>query len=146
MRVVTTNGIFDLLHLGHLYILEKAREQGDYLIVLINSDASALAQKKTPIFNQDERKKMLEAVRYVDEVRVFDELDPREALRQIKPYAHVKSKSGYKGLEKEVLDEYGGKLILVDDIPSFSSTSLMYEITRRVVKYTLQDDIEVFMR
>jgi bifunctional ADP-heptose synthase (sugar kinase/adenylyltransferase) len=105
-----------------------------------------MAQKKTPIFNQDERKKMLEAVRYVDEVRIFDEIDPREALRQIKPYAHVKSKSGYKGLEKEILDEYGGKLILVDDIPSFSSTSLMYEIARRVIQYNWQDEKEIFMR
>jgi len=127
MKVVTTNGVFDILHCGHLRTLQKAKEMGDYLIVCINSDSSVrrLKGEFRPIHNQYERKDLLEALKYVDEVRIFYEDDPREILNQIKPDVHVKSREGYKGIEKEVVESNGGKIVLINHINGYSTTDIL---------------------
>jgi rfaE bifunctional protein nucleotidyltransferase chain/domain len=128
-RIVTTNGCFDILHLGHIETFRIAKQYGNYLIVCLNSDDSVrrLKGEGRPVHNQDYRKRMLESIRYVDEVKVFNEDDPRKILDEIKPMVHIKSKTGYKGIEKEVVERNGGKIVLVDDVAGFSST---YEIEK----------------
>src|ERR1043166_4038641 len=96
-RIVTTNGCFDLLHVGHVRILKAARELGDVLIVGINSDASVreLKGESRPITPENERAEILSSLWFVDFVTVFSEDTPVEFLRQVKPWIHVKG-SDYK--------------------------------------------------
>lgn len=91
-RVVFTNGCFDILHLGHIKYLQKAKELGDILVVGLNSDISVrnLKGNKRPIFNQDERSQILLALSCVDFVIFFDEKTPLMLIKQIKPDVLVK--------------------------------------------------------
>lgn len=125
--VVTTNGCFDILHVGHLKLLETAKSLG-YLIVLINSDYSVkqLKGKDRPINNELDRKKMLLALRCVDEVRVFADGELNDMLDEIKPSYHVKSINGYKGLEREVVEKNGGRVLLIEDT-KHSTTKIINE-------------------
>lgn len=128
--IVTTNGSFDIMHVGHVYSLEKAKEQGDVLIVGLNSDSSIKSYKSPnrPINPQEDRAAFMAALACVDYVTIFDELDPRALLAVIKPDRHVKSRSGYLGLEEEVVTSNGGKVVLLDDIPGKSTTMLIQKI------------------
>lgn len=116
INIVTTNGAFDLLHINHIYSLRKARSFGDKLIVGLNSDISIRQYKSLdrPIINQNERAEMLASLDCVDYVVMFDETDPREFLKVVKPDFHVKSKEGYKGIEHDVIVQNGGKIVLIE--------------------------------
>lgn len=91
-KVIFTNGCFDVLHLGHLKLLKFAKQQGDKLVVAINSDASVkkLKGETRPKFTQEDRKAMLESLSIVDEVIVFDEDTPYELIKKIQPDVIVK--------------------------------------------------------
>ena len=91
-KVVTTNGCFDILHVGHLRYLQKAKRLGDILIVAINSDESVRAIKgdKRPLVPEDERAEILAALECVDYVMIFPELDPIQFLKELRPDIHVK--------------------------------------------------------
>jgi len=91
-KVVFTNGCFDILHLGHLKLLKFAKQQGDRLLVAINSDNSVkrLKGESRPKFNQEDRKAMLESLAIVDEVIIFDEDTPYNLIKSIKPDIIVK--------------------------------------------------------
>jgi len=130
IRIVTTNGAFDVIHTGHIYSLEKARSYGDLLIVGLNSDASIKRYKSQnrPVFPQDYRARMIAALYCVDYVVIFDEDDPRELLKIIKPDIHVKSKSGFKGIEREIVEKNGGQIILLNDIEGISTTDIIKRI------------------
>jgi len=128
-RIVTTNGVYDILHPGHIHVFERAKSLGDVVIVGINSDQSVQRYKPgRPINNQLDRARVVSALESVDYVVIFDEPDPRELIKLIQPDFHVKSKSGYKGLEEEVIGD--GKIYLVADLPGYSTT----EIIRRAFK------------
>ena len=129
-KIVTTNGSFDILHMGHVKTFYDAKEYGDVLIVGLNSDSSIKAYKSPnrPINNQKDRALMLAALEMVDYVVIFDELDPCAFLDVVKPDVHVKSKSGYKGIEKDTVEKNGGKVILLDDEPGYSTTDLIKRI------------------
>lgn len=116
MTTITTNGCFDILHIGHLKLLETASSLGR-LVVLINSDISVKKLKgdDRPLNNQEDRKKMLLAIKYVDEVIIFEHDELNNTLSGIKPDYHVKSVKGYKGLEKETIESHGGKILLIED-------------------------------
>ncbi len=128
--IVTTNGAFDLLHAGHIASLEKAKEQGDILVIGLNSDSSIKKYKSInrPIIPQEYRAKILAALEIVNYVVIFDETDPINFLSKVKTDVHVKSKTGYKGIEKNVVEENGGKIILMDDIPGLSTTNIISKI------------------
>lgn len=130
-KIVTTNGAFDLLHSGHLHSLYRAKKLGDILIVGLNSDKSirTYKSKDRPIIPQEERAKMLAALEFVDCVVIFDEPNPIYFLDVVKPNFHVKSRSGYKGLEKDIVEKNGGKIVLIDDVVSLSTS----DIIRRVL-------------
>ena len=91
-KIVFTNGCFDILHPGHVNLLERAKNLGTKLIVGINSDRSVKAIKGNarPIINENDRKLMLESLRVVDEVIIFDEQTPEKLIREIKPDVLVK--------------------------------------------------------
>ncbi len=87
MKIVFTNGCFDILHRGHIEYLKESKALGEYLIVGINSDKSVkkLKGKTRPINNQEDRKFILESLRCVDKVIIFDEDTPYELIKKIKP-------------------------------------------------------------
>ncbi len=130
IKIVTTNGAFDILHSGHVESLKKAKSFGDILIIGLNSDKSIKKYKspERPIIPQDDRAKLLAALEIVDYVVIFDEIDPRELLKEIKPDFHVKSREGYKGVEGEVVRKGGGKIILIKDFPVLSTTDIINKI------------------
>ncbi|PIN90741.1 D-glycero-beta-D-manno-heptose 1-phosphate adenylyltransferase [Candidatus Pacearchaeota archaeon CG10_big_fil_rev_8_21_14_0_10_34_76] len=113
-RIVTTNGSFDILHSAHLHILEKARKQGDVLIVLLNSDNSIkkLKGESRPIIPERERAEMLAGLECVDYVSVFDDDNPLNLLRDLRPDVHVKGGSFNENRiaeEKKLLSEWNGE-------------------------------------
>ncbi len=90
--VVTTNGCFDILHVGHIRYLEKTKSFADYSIVLLNSDKSVRSIKgpSRPVNNENDRAEILSALRYVDYVVLFDEDSPKDLLDEIKPDVYTK--------------------------------------------------------
>lgn len=130
-RIVTVNGSFDLLHAGHLHILNEAKRSGDVLIVGINSDASVRAYKgpARPLVPEQQRAQMLLALRSVDYVHIFDEADPRAFLAEILPDVHVNgAEYGEQCIERDVVVNGGGRLHLVDRLPGLSTTGLLQAI------------------
>lgn len=105
-RVVFTNGVFDLLHPGHLALLKFARSLGDHLVVGMNSDRSVRELKgpTRPIHEEGARKLMLESLRYVDQVVVFDELRPTRIVRELMPQVIVKG-GDYTPDQVRIVDE-----------------------------------------
>ena|ERR1043166_2564350 len=135
-RIVTTNGSFDLLHVGHIRFLQQARKLGDVLIVLLNSDRSirTLKGSSRPILPQAARAEMLAALRCVDTVSIFDRDDPLFLLRQIKPDVHAKGGSWKPeriAAEKRLVESWGGKLRLFPMIGDHSTTRLIELVKRR---------------
>jgi len=120
-------GCFDVLHYGHIYLLEQAKKLGDRLIVAINSDASVkkLKGSKRPVFPASVRKKQLLALKAVDEVVIFKGSSPKALLARLKPNVFVKGKE-YKNkplLEQKVCDKLNIEIIFIDDSKYNYSTS-----------------------
>ena len=131
-KIVTTNGVFDILHLGHVKYLEDAKKIGDVLIVGVNSDSSVKKIKgsKRPINDQKSRIGVLAGLESVDYVVLFDEEDPRELLSKIKPDFHVKA-GDYKLnqiIEKNVVEKNNGKIIIANMLKEYSTTNLINKI------------------
>jgi len=144
--IVFTNGCFDIIHPGHIDLLERARELGTKLIVGINSDASVRRIKgsQRPYFSQDERASILEASRFVDEVRIFDESTPENLIGQIKPDVLVKG-GDWKINEivgADFVQSYGGKVFSIPLKPGYSSTTIAEKIRKSFdyPKNTVKDD------
>jgi D-beta-D-heptose 7-phosphate kinase/D-beta-D-heptose 1-phosphate adenosyltransferase len=126
-RLVTINGSFDILHSGHLHILNEAHRQGDVLIVGLNSDKSVAAYKgpERPIVPERRRAEMLLALRMVDYVHIFDELDPIAFLKELNPDVHVNgAEYGEDCIEAETVKHGGGRIHVVDRLPGLSSSNL----------------------
>ena len=135
--VVTTNGCFDVLHLGHLRYLQAARQLGDYLVVAINSDTSVreLKGQNRPLVTEDERAEMLAGLECVDYVVIFPELTPVALLSELKPNIHVKG-GNYKLeqlIERGTVQAHGGKVIVGLNVPGKSTTNLIEVICERYV-------------
>tara|TARA_B110000305_G_scaffold242030_1_gene319211 strand:+ start:4728 stop:5132 length:405 start_codon:yes stop_codon:yes gene_type:complete len=121
-KVVFTNGCFDLIHPGHIQYLKESRSHGTKLIVGLNSDASMERIKRKSFHKQDERKLVLEAIRYVDEVIIFDEDTPLELIKKVKPYMITKGGD----YEPEYVVGRGLALIKIfDTVPGESSTKIL---------------------
>lgn len=136
-KVVTTNGCFDVLHIGHVRYLQEARKLGDMLIVAINSDSSVrvLKGKSRPLVTEDERVEILAALECVDYVTIFSELDPIALLLKLKPDIHVKG-GNYKLeqlVEREVVESYGGKVVVGFNVPGKSTTDFIQTIFKNIV-------------
>jgi rfaE bifunctional protein nucleotidyltransferase chain/domain len=127
--VVFTNGVFDLLHPGHVRYLRDARALGDALIVAINSDRSVRAYKGAgrPINPQAERAEVLLALESVDAVATFDEETPHAIVRAIEPDVLVKGADWAADniIGRDVVEARGGRVVRMEVAPGFSTTALI---------------------
>jgi rfaE bifunctional protein nucleotidyltransferase chain/domain len=134
-RVVFTNGVFDLVHAGHVAYLAWAREQGDVLIVGLNADASVRALKgpARPLVSFADRAAVVAGVRSVDAVVGFGERTPEVLLDRLRPDIHVKSAQyRLEDLpERQVVEAYGGEILLAPHLAGRSTTDIVAEIRRR---------------
>jgi rfaE bifunctional protein nucleotidyltransferase chain/domain len=130
MKLVFTNGCFDILHRGHVDCLQKARMMGDYLMVGLNSDSSVRRLKgpTRPINSELDRKFVLEALSCVDEVVIFDEDTPYELIKKVMPDVIVKG-GDYKA--SEVVGADLCKVIVVPMLNGYSSTGVINAIKRQ---------------
>lgn len=129
--IVTLNGSFDLMHAGHLQIIFEASQQGDCLIVALNTDHSISQYKgpHRPIIPLEYRLQMMAALTFVDYVTWFDETDPRRILSLIKPDVHVNgAEYGDQCIEAETVRAHGGRLYLVPRIPGLATSSIISKI------------------
>lgn len=134
-KVVSTNGCFDILHLGHITYLDEARRLGDILIVGLNSDSSVkkLKGQNRPINSQQIRALQLSGLESVDYVTVFEEDTPENLLGIIKPSIHVKG-GDYNPNdlpEKKIVEANGGKIICVSVLKGFSTTNLIDKLDEK---------------
>ena len=134
-RLVFTNGVFDILHVGHVRYLEQARTLGDALLVAINSDQTVRELKGAgrPVFDQPERAEILAALRCVDYVTVFDNISPRSLITQLLPDVLVKG--GDYQLDqihgREEVEAAGGKVISLPFVEGASTTDIIRKISHR---------------
>ena len=134
-RLVFTNGVFDLLHVGHVRYLAQARALGDALVVAINSDRTVRELKgpDRPIFDQAERAEIVAALRPVDYVTIFDDVSPRTLLAKLLPDVLVKG--GDYQLDqihgREEVEAAGGKVISLRFVEGASTTDIIKKMSHR---------------
>jgi len=131
--IVFTNGCFDIIHSGHLDLLKEARSYGDKLIVGLNSDKSISKLKGSdrPIIGQSERKKILSALKFVDEVIIFNEENPLKLIKKLKPSILVKGADYSKEqvVGGEFVESYGGEIKLVKLTKGKSSSKIINKLS-----------------
>ncbi len=134
-RLVFTNGVFDLLHPGHVRYLAEARRQGDALIVAVNSDRSVRAIKgpARPINPEQDRAEVLAALACVDAVVVFDEDDPHAIISAIQPDVLVKGADWAADaiVGRDVVEARGGRVVRIQVAEGYSTTSILTRIKSR---------------
>ncbi len=127
-KVALANGVFDLIHVGHVRYLEGAKELADYLVVAVNSDASTRAYKGPgrPHIPEGERAELVAALACTDRVLVFDEPNVRRIIRELKPDVHVKGTDYTPDTipEAEEVRAYGGRVAVAGDPKNHSTTEL----------------------
>ncbi len=132
-KIVFTNGVFDLLHLGHIDYLSKAKDNGDVLIVGVNTDSSAKRLGKgdiRPITNEKSRSTIIASLEFVDAVVLFEGDTPYELIKVIQPDILVKGSDylpenivGY-----DIVKQKGGSIITIEFLPGYSTTSIEQKI------------------
>lgn len=131
-RVVFTNGCFDLLHPGHIQLLEAARAMGDALVVGLNSDESVRSLKgpSRPVIPQQERAEILANLECVDAVVVFNELTPKKIVAALLPDILVKGGDwpGNQIVGREEVEAIGGEVVLIDVVQGYSTTEILRKI------------------
>lgn len=131
LKLVFTNGCFDILHTGHLEYLSFARRQGDRLLVGLNSDDSVRRNKgeKRPIVPESDRALMLAGFKPVDYVIVFDEDEPRDLIGEILPDVLVKGRDWAHYVSgRDLVEANGGKVVLADLVAGRSTTDIIGRI------------------
>ena len=128
-KIIFTNGCFDILHVGHVRYLKKARSLGDWLIVGVNSDSSVRKLKGPgrPVNSEKERMEVLAALKAVDEVRLFSEPTPEDLIRKIRPDILVKG-GDWKIKDivgAEFVRSYGGKVRSLGFVKGYSTTAVL---------------------
>jgi D-beta-D-heptose 7-phosphate kinase/D-beta-D-heptose 1-phosphate adenosyltransferase len=133
-RVVLTNGCFDLLHPGHLALLEAARAQGDVLVVALNSDRSVsrIKGEGRPLVPEAERAETLLALEAVDRVVLYDEPTPLEVVKALVPDVLVKGADWTEDaiVGRAEVEASGGKVVRVEMVPGRSTSSMLERIRR----------------
>jgi rfaE bifunctional protein nucleotidyltransferase chain/domain len=129
--VVATNGCFDILHAGHVIYLEAAREQGDLLLIGLNSDSSVRQLKglDRPINTQNDRARVLAALQCVDAVCIFEDLRATRLLQFAQPDIYVKggdlSLDEIPSEERQAVAAGGGRVLIMPHVPGRSTTNLL---------------------
>ena len=133
-KIVTTNGVFDILHYGHVKYLEDAKKLGDVLIVGVNTDASVRQNKgdKRPINDEKSRLSVISALESVDYAFLFDEKNPKSWLEKIKPKIHVKSGDYNLSqiIEKNTVEKNSGRVVICKIEKGYSTTELINKILK----------------
>ncbi len=137
-KVVFTNGCFDILHRGHVELLEKAKRFGDFLIVALNSDASVkkIKGEKRPILDENDRAYILVSLKCVDAVCLFDEETPAEIIDKLKPDVLVKG-GDYKINEvvgRESVYNVGGEVVTIPLVEGKSTKGIIEKIIKSYCK------------
>ena len=132
-QIVFTNGVFDILHAGHIECLKFAKSLGGRLVVAINSDRAArqIKGEGRPVTNEGDRKAVLQSIRYVDEVVVFDDLKPTSLIRQLAPHVIVKGgefTADEIRLRDDVPPEINIKIFPI--VPGFSASNIIKSIRK----------------
>ena len=139
-RIVFTNGCFDLLHIGHVRYLEKARTLGDALVVGVNSDSSVRKLKgpNRPVLPSKERAEILSGLGCVDYITIFDELDPLKLITSLHPNVLAKGGDWTKEqiVGREVLERSGGKVVIIRFVKGASTSTLIETILKKYEKRT----------
>jgi D-beta-D-heptose 7-phosphate kinase/D-beta-D-heptose 1-phosphate adenosyltransferase len=134
LKIVFTNGVFDILHVGHVRYLEQARTLGDKLVVAINSDATVRELKGAgrPLINQNERAEILAALRAVSYVTIFDEVSPRSLIACLLPDVLVKG--GDYALDeihgREEVETAGGRVVRLPFVEGISTSTIVERMRR----------------
>ncbi|MBS0261820.1 MAG: bifunctional heptose 7-phosphate kinase/heptose 1-phosphate adenyltransferase [Planctomycetes bacterium] len=128
--VVFTNGCFDLLHVGHVALLQQAAALGDVLIVAVNSDAGVRRLKgpKRPVIGESERAQMIAALGCVSCVVIFDDATPHALLDAVRPDVLVKGGTTPEIVGREIVESYGGRVCRVGEVPGVSTTAVVSRI------------------
>jgi len=134
-RVVFTNGCFDILHIGHVRYLSAARNEGDLLVVGLNSDHSVklIKGKRRPIVEQDQRLEILASLQVVDYVTLFDEPDPLKLIQLLKPSILVKGAdwSADEIIGADFVKSRGGRVVRVSLVQDASTSKIIEKIIGR---------------
>lgn len=131
LKIVSLNGSFDLLHAGHLEMVKQAKQQGDILVVALNTDESIRRYKSAerPIVPLLYRMELMAALEGVDLVTYFSELNPIEILKLIRPDVHVNgAEYGIDCVEAPILKELNARLHLVERIPGLATSAIITKI------------------
>jgi len=132
-KIVFTNGCFDLLHLGHIDYLSKAKDLGDILIIGVNTDDSVKRLKGAarPITDENSRSVILASLQFVNAVILFDEDTPYNLIKQVQPDVLVKG-SDYKAEDVvgyDIVKAKGGEIVTVDFLEGYSTTGILNKIS-----------------
>ena len=136
LKVVFTNGCFDLLHLGHVDYLEKAKQLGDKLIVAVNTDASVSRLKgpERPLQDEMSRARIMASLLFVDTVVLFDEETPYELIKTVLPDILVKGDD--YAIEnivgQDIVLENGGEVKTIQLVKGYSTSGIIDKITRQI--------------
>lgn len=132
-KIVFTNGCFDLVHAGHATYLQAARQEGDVLVVGLNTDASVRRYKgeKRPIVDERNRARMMAALECVDYVTWFDEDEPKELIGELLPDVLVKAADWAHYVSgRDVVEARGGRVVLAPMVAGLSTTKLIERVVR----------------
>jgi D-glycero-beta-D-manno-heptose 1-phosphate adenylyltransferase len=134
-RLVFTNGVFDIIHAGHVQYLDQARTLGDMLLVGVNSDSSAKRLGKgpnRPVNREVDRVLVVEGLRAVDGAILFDEDTPEELIWRLRPEVHVKGGDyQIEDLpEAKIVQGYGGEVVILEFLPGRSTTSTLKRLAQ----------------
>lgn len=134
-RVVLANGCFDLLHVGHIRYLQGAKDEGEYLVVAVNNDASARAIKGAgrPVMGERERAEVLASLEMVDAVLLFSSLDVTPVLEELKPSCHAKGTDYTADTvpERETSRRLGVRIAIVGDPKDHATSELLKKLKDR---------------
>lgn len=137
-KIVFTNGCFDILHIGHIRYLEKAKKLGNVLIVAVNSDTSVrrIKGKGRPIIPQDERVEILASLECVDYVVIFDEVTPARIIERLQPDVLVKGKDykDYQIAGAGIVEKNGGRIVRIPLEKGKSTTAIIRKIWKLLPK------------
>jgi rfaE bifunctional protein nucleotidyltransferase chain/domain len=133
-KIVFTNGCFDLLHLGHIDYLSKAKDLGDVLIIGVNTDDSVrrLKGESRPITNENSRSTIMASLQFVNAVVLFDEDTPYELIKQVQPDVLVKG-SDYKAEDivgYDIVKDKGGEIVTIDFLEGYATTTIEDKIKK----------------
>ncbi len=130
MSLIFTNGCFDIIHRGHIDLLEFCSTLGETVVVGLNSDKSVkgLKGENRPVFSQEDRKKVLESLKFVNKVIIFDEDTPYNVIKSLKPDIIVKG-GDYK--EREVVGNDLCKVVIFKYVDGYSTTKTIKNISDR---------------